>query len=1768
MKTTWFNQWISRTPRTLVWQVGLVLSFLITMFTPPVHATSIVDKAKLLGPYVPEEPSAVPFTPDPAFGWCYDVILYLDGSGSATLTVDKALGGPIPLGASYSLKVNGNGGSTSFHCNSVGQRISYVIRDLSTNYTCNGWVKVMDTIAPVISCSPGGTIFCQDALDEAKPSATDNCTSADELKYTYSDAMEMNPNCRDLDNSLTITRTWTVTDRSGNAASCTQVFTISRPSVFAVEIPKNIALECPVADTDPSVTGVPTINGKPFTHLCGAIYSYKDQIKKECGNTYVIWRKWFITEWCTKIVREQYQVISVVDRTPPTAVFADTIEVGTDLHSDMATYMVMGPESVEDACSPNVMITAVIDNTTILNKGSKVKLKKGYHTIKYIVKDACGNETMGSTVIHVYDDEPPTLVCHDITVEVNVDSFSVVCLDDLPISATDNCGDVDLAIRKDKDLCNDGINDLIYGDCVSFCCEDDNITYVTVRGIDPVGNESTCRFRVTIIGVGGGVPEIAVLPAEDTITCGQTIQWAQPTIQSICGISVDILIDTIENSLNNCGVGAITRRYIAINTSNGLRDTATQRIVVINGNPFSVANIVCPSDLDIQGCSVDDAMNLPDISFTGLANLDCYDIDTTYRVTQSSSPQFCIILTREWIIRDLCQPDSMWSCTQLIRINDTTPPLMSGPRDATFYATTNCTDTVDLDSVTVIDCDPNVTVTNSFGGGPKFTRILMVGEYDISFYAMDNCGNRDTLTVHVSVQDTTPPTIVCRDSVINCGDPIPPVSIILSDNCVSATVDLLSDTAITDACGKGRIIREYIATDGSGNTSICTQTITISGAGLFTEDDINWPATPLTFTDCPDPANLNTGTTTVDTAGKPCIDVYVFSSDSIGKSDSFCLVIYRTWTVEDSCNLNPATGAGRWDSVQVIQIDDNTPPVLSGPVDITIGAGPNCTAQVTLDTVVATDCDPFVVITNSEGGGAIYSGTLPVGVNTITFTGRDSCGNIGTLDVHVTVTDTIPPVLTCSSDVTVACGSSISGTLPSATDACGVVDTILKDSTIVSGLCGRDTVIYQFIAIDNSGNRDTCSYRAIFQPAEPFSCDFVRLTLDTINLISCSASTHPDSLPGSRPTVDFGSNCYAVEVTWDDETISNGGMQCLLEIHRTWTITDTCGGSNDACSIVQVIRVEDQDAPVLSVPNDTCIFAPDTANGYVIVTLPPATADDCDPAVTITNSYNDQGASITDTFYLGQTEVTFIAEDACGNRDTATVVVEVKDLTPPTFSCHKIFREVSNDPVPSVTVRPIEFITTVHDNFTDSAQIWFSFSTDITDTVRVYTCDSVGLLFVPIVATDGSGNQDTCLTLIRVLDTLGFCPSPLVTIGGSILTPDGRVVEDVEVQARGTNPVKAMSDADGIYELTSIQHGSNYTVTPVKKDDPRNGLSVLDLIVLKKHILGIQEFEKPEQYLAGDIDLSGNLSTRDIYEMQKLLVGAIDQWSHGQSWKFYAAGYKFPDPTNPWVEAIPESIQLPDGINSAMHSDFVAVKLGDFDGSVRTTKLQKAEIRSHEVTTWHLPNQRYQAGELITVPVYGDAETWEGWQASLQVTDGSLELIRVEPGTLWKDAFDFHVSERGLQVVAADVRGVQNSKDEPLFTITYLAHQSGIIDQAIELQPERLAPEVYRAQDQVAAIQLRYDRAQAPVAQFELFQNQPNPFATYTDIRFYVPQSSEVTLRVWDATGRVLVDQQNSFAKGVQHIRLEKELIGTQGILYYQIQSGSFTATRKMIRIN
>ncbi len=86
---------------------------------------------------------------------------------------------------------------------------------------------------------------------------------------------------------------------------------------------------------------------------------------------------------------------------------------------------------------------------------------------------------------------------------------------------------------------------------------------------------------------------------------------------------------------------------------------------------------------------------------------------------------------------------------------------------------------------------------------------------------------------------------------------------------------------------------------------------------------------------------------------------------------------------------------------------------------------------------------------------------------------------------------------------------------------------------------------------------------------------------------------------------------------------------------------------------------------------------------------------------------------------------------------------------------------------------------------------------------------------------------------------------------------------------------------------------------------------------------------------------------------------------------------------------------------------------------------------------------------------------------------------------------------------------------------------------------------------------------QPPTA--ELYQNIPNPFSTQTTIAFSLPEASRAVLRVFNAKGQLLKTVEGQFDKGFHQLVLEKAELGAPGILFYQLQTAQFTATRKMI---
>jgi hypothetical protein len=85
--------------------------------------------------------------------------------------------------------------------------------------------------------------------------------------------------------------------------------------------------------------------------------------------------------------------------------------------------------------------------------------------------------------------------------------------------------------------------------------------------------------------------------------------------------------------------------------------------------------------------------------------------------------------------------------------------------------------------------------------------------------------------------------------------------------------------------------------------------------------------------------------------------------------------------------------------------------------------------------------------------------------------------------------------------------------------------------------------------------------------------------------------------------------------------------------------------------------------------------------------------------------------------------------------------------------------------------------------------------------------------------------------------------------------------------------------------------------------------------------------------------------------------------------------------------------------------------------------------------------------------------------------------------------------------------------------------------------------------------------------QFELSQNYPNPFNPSTTIKFSIPQSSNVTLKIFNTLGqevKTLLNQK--LESGVHTINFDASKMNS-GVYFYRLDAGSFSEVRKMTLI-
>jgi len=168
--------------------------------------------------------------------------------------------------------------------------------------------------------------------------------------------------------------------------------------------------------------------------------------------------------------------------------------------------------------------------------------------------------------------------------------------------------------------------------------------------------------------------------------------------------------------------------------------------------------------------------------------------------------------------------------------------------------------------------------------------------------------------------------------------------------------------------------------------------------------------------------------------------------------------------------------------------------------------------------------------------------------------------------------------------------------------------------------------------------------------------------------------------------------------------------------------------------------------------------------------------------------------------------------------------------------------------------------------------------------------------------------------------------SAQITISGTVQREDDTPIGNVPVVLSGSVEEVVYTDNDGNYAF-SVPSGS-YSISVLSNADHQNGVTTLDLVLIERHRLGLALLDSPYKLLAADVDQSGVIDDIDLNQISEIIYAALQAFPNNNSWRFYDATYQFPDPSNPWLEAVPELVSI-NGATEDQEVNFIGVKIGD-----------------------------------------------------------------------------------------------------------------------------------------------------------------------------------------------------------------------------------------------
>ncbi len=1350
------------------------------------------------------------------------VTLPLNAAGLATLTAAMVDNGSQDNCGIDSLFVSPN----TFNCNhlALNQTVTLLVTDLAGNTaTCNATVDVVDNLSPVILCptsvSAASGPNCNLVLPnlgmvlETVPANLgpgefyDNAYDCNIFTRDYSINGGAFSNIGGLSSYTFPTGSTAVTirvrDAAGNPATCSFTVNISdqvgpiftNPPLDTI-IPANTA-GCLAAHTwlNPSVSDACSSPAMILsqTHFPGAFFPFGVSTvtyiaKDNAGN---------ISTYSFKVEVKDFQ--------PPVA-NCKNITAYLNAAGSVTVIPAQVDNNSTDNCfysyqSPNVIYTC--DSL-------------GNRNYQLVLVDGTGNTAGCNAVISVQDTIDPTAVCAGLSL-INLDSTGNFQLTASALNngSSDNC--------PNSLVYQIAANGGTYAGSVNLTCSNIGLNTVTLRVTDGGNNTATCSRGVTVRDV---TAPVFTAPANVTVSC------EQPTVPASTGSPTNVadacdtqpIVTFIDNIIP--GVCAnertISRRW-AVSDNSGNTRFLTQTIAVEDNTPPS---FMIPDTFNLQ---------------TNLAN-------------QCTAP--LVLELNGGNVSDNCATYASMASSATYAIDYPTPG----------YGFADVPQT---------------------GGDSIPSGLWPVGVTKVTWRISDVCGNVSTKVVTIIVRDNQGPVFnnvsVCGQSYVLTNTPgacsnlfswLRPANTFMSVfDCLAFTVnESISDQTVQQSINLtnpynylngqpfqvfvsaqfpvGKTTVTYLAEDAEDNTSVCSFTVEVIDSQMPT---LTCPQNQVFAATCPNaqiPDYRNLVVVSDNCPGDVALTQVwaqgttlgaIFAPNQPVAGNSFNVVI----TGKDKYNTSTCSFT--------VTLQDGDAPIP------TLAVLPNlidsCGVFIVEAPTANDPCNPGAPIiygTPSTQVGIFIPGTPPrynllPGNYVITWVYNDGNGNVSTQPQNITVlNDIFPPVAICRPGFTVnlsaqgTVGVSLSQINNGSFDPndCGALSFNVSQALFDCSDLGANVIV--LTATDQKGNTATCSTTITVKDV---SAPVFLAVPTNITVESCDP-VPPVITPIIKDTCDGTPNVVFTSVSTRD-TVGFGFYN--YTVTRTWVTTDDSGNT---ATHTQIITVRDTKAPVFSAnAPDTVIvvtnFADLSCSDTVPLNMTPFIADCATgSALTVTNTaFPSGGANATGIYAVGTHPVIFTATDISGNISRDTVIVIVRDGTPPTAVC---INGVSTALQPSgtVVVTTAQFNNNSFDNCSSNLTLRIQ-RLDVTplqapSAALTYTCaDADGVTKHPVrlIVADPQGNTSVCETYIVIQDNT----KPVITS-----CPPNRTVQCSDNLAPAAQGTATATDNCAVTALTfadTITAGSGTICEVINRTwrvlDQANNL------ITCKQLISVQDTVRP-----------------------------------------------------------------------------------------------------------------------------------------------------------------------------------------------------------------------------------------------------------------------------------------------------------------------------------